>query len=381
MAKIVLTAGGTGGHVFPAEALAAVLLERGHDLTLVTDARGAEYGGVLGRLRTVRVRAGQVAGRGRLGQLRGLLDILRGAWEARRILASLNPAAVVGFGGYASIPAMAAASMLRLPTILHEQNGVLGRANRLLAKKVSAVATSFEDVRLLPPGVHHQRVGMPVRQAVVDVRDTPYPAVDPNNPLRVLVLGGSQGARVLSDVVPGALARLPEALRSRLEITQQCRPEDLERVRTAYDKAGFDRVALSDFFADVPRLMADAHVVIARAGASTVAELMVVGRPAILVPLPHAIDDHQTANAQALDTAGGGWLIPQERFSEELLSARLTDLFEMPATLRAAAGAARAVGVPDAAARLADLVEATMRTSNTELSAPPAETVTKETAQ
>lgn len=151
MAKIVLTAGGTGGHVFPAEALAAVLLERGHDLTLVTDARGAEYGGVLGRLRTVRVRAGQVAGRGRLGQLRGLLDILRGAWEARRILASLNPAAVVGFGGYASIPAMAAASMLRLPTILHEQNGVLGRANRLLAKKVSAVATSFEDVRLLPP--------------------------------------------------------------------------------------------------------------------------------------------------------------------------------------------------------------------------------------
>ncbi|WP_404379374.1 undecaprenyldiphospho-muramoylpentapeptide beta-N-acetylglucosaminyltransferase [Caenispirillum salinarum] len=385
MAKIVLTAGGTGGHVFPAEALAATLLERGHDLTLVTDARGAEYGGVLGQLKTVRVRAGQVAGRGRLGQMAGLFDILRGAWEARKILAGMKPAVVVGFGGYASIPAMAAASMLHLPTIIHEQNGVLGRANRMLAKKVTAVATSFEDVRRLPPGVAHERVGMPVRQAIVDVRDTPYPDTGPDDRLRVLVLGGSQGARVLSDVVPGALAALPEPLRRRLDVTQQCRPEDLDRVRAAYDRADLDHVALADFFSDVPQRLAEAHLVIARAGASTVAEAMVVGRPAILVPLPHAIDDHQTANAQALDAAGGGWLIPQDRFTVELLAARLTDLFEMPATLRAAAGAARAVGVPDAAARLADLVEATMRepaggagaaeTDTTE------KTVTKEIAQ
>lgn len=385
MARIVLTAGGTGGHVFPAEALAAILLERGHDLTLVTDARGATYGGVLGRLETVRVRAGQVAGRGRMGQIAGLFDILRGAWEARRILAGMNPAVVVGFGGYASIPAMAAASMLHLPTILHEQNGVLGRANRLLAKKVSAVATSFEDVRLLPPTVKHERVGMPVRQAIVDVREAPYPATDPDSPLRILVLGGSQGARVLSDVVPGALAGLPEALRKRLDVTQQCRPEDLDRVRAAYDKADIGHVALSDFFSDVPHRLAEAHLVIGRAGASTVAEAMVVGRPAILVPLPHAIDDHQTANAQALDAAGGGWLIPQDRFTVELLAARLTDLFEMPATLRAAAGAARAVGVPDAAARLADLVEATMRKPAGAPTAPGAaeteKTVTKEIAQ
>ncbi|EKV29992.1 pyrophosphoryl-undecaprenol N-acetylglucosamine transferase [Caenispirillum salinarum AK4] len=385
MARIVLTAGGTGGHVFPAEALAATLLERGHDLTLVTDARGAEYGGVLGQLKTVRVRAGQVAGRGRLGQMAGLFDILRGAWEARRILAGMNPAVVVGFGGYASIPAMAAASMLHLPTIIHEQNGVLGRANRMLAKKVTAVATSFEDVRRLPPGVAHERVGMPVRQAIVDVRDTPYPDTGPDARLRVLVLGGSQGARVLSDIVPGALAALPEGLRRRLEVTQQCRPEDLDRVRGAYDEADLGHVALSDFFSDVPQRLAEAHLVIARAGASTVAEAMVVGRPAILVPLPHAIDDHQTANAQALDAAGGGWLIPQDRFTVELLAARLTDLFEMPATLRAAAGAARAVGVPDAAARLADLVEATMRKPAGGAGAAEAETtektVTKETAQ
>jgi UDP-N-acetylglucosamine--N-acetylmuramyl-(pentapeptide) pyrophosphoryl-undecaprenol N-acetylglucosamine transferase len=380
MARIVLTAGGTGGHVFPAEALAAILLERGHDLTLVTDARGATYGGVLGSLKTVRVRAGQVAGRGRIGQVLGLLDILRGAWEARRILASLKPAVVVGFGGYASLPAMSAATMLHLPTVLHEQNGVLGRANRLLAKKVSAIATSVEDVRLLPPSARHVRTGMPVRQAIVDVRDTPYPDIGPDATFKILVLGGSQGARILSDVVPGALAGLPETLRKRLEITQQCRPEDVERVRAVYDKAGLARVTLSDFFSDVPQRLADAHLVIGRAGASTVAEAMVVGRPAILVPLPHAIDDHQTANAQALDAAGGGWLIPQDRFTVELLASRLTDLFEMPATLRAAAGAAKSVGVPDAAARLADLVEATMR--HPAGHTPAAEkTVTKETAQ
>lgn len=357
MARIVLTAGGTGGHVFPAEALAAELLGRGHDLTLVTDARGATYGGVLGELKTVRVRAGKVAGMGRLGQVLGLFDILRGAFQARRVLADLRPGVVVGFGGYASIPAMWAGAQLGVPTVIHEQNGVLGRANRMLARRVSVIATAMEAVRLLPAGVRTERVGMPVRQAIRSVREEPYPRLAGTGPLRLLVMGGSQGARVLSDVVPGALAALPPALRARLEVSQQCRPEDLERVQAAYDRADLKTVTLKSFFDDIPERLAGAHLVIARAGASTVGELAVAGRPGILVPLPGAIDDHQTANARALDAAGGGWLIPQDRFTVEHLAARLTDLFEMPSALEAAAGAARAHGLPDAAARLADVVE------------------------
>ena len=376
MALIVLTAGGTGGHVFPAEALAAELLARGHDLTLVTDSRGATYGGVLGSLKTVRVRAGQVAGRGRLGQVLGLVDIARGALQARGILRALNPAVTVGFGGYASLPAMAASSLLGIPTIIHEQNAVLGRANRLLASRVSTIATSFASVRHLPTGVPNVHTGMPVRAAIAAVREAPYPAADTGLPLRVLVLGGSQGARALSDVVPGALSALPAALRARLAVAQQCRPEDLERVRAAYAAAGLADVTLESFFADVPERLAACHLLIARAGASTVAEMTAAGRPAILVPYPFATDDHQTANARAVDAAGGGWLMPQDRFTVEALAARLKDLFDMPASLQAAAGAARAFGVPDAARRLADLVEAKLPTA-----ASSAAAVARETAQ
>lgn len=377
MALIVLTAGGTGGHVFPAEALAAELLERGHDLTLVTDSRGATYGGVLGSLKTVRVRAGQVAGRGRMGQILGLVDIARGALQARRILAELKPAVAVGFGGYASLPAMAAASLLGVPTVIHEQNAVLGRANRLLASRVSVIATSFGAVEHLPAGVETVHTGMPVRPAVVPAREAPYPAVDNNQPLRLLVLGGSQGARILSDVVPAALAALPEALRTRLSVSQQCRPEDLERTRASYRDTGLAGVTLESFFADVPQRLAACHLLIARAGASTVAEMTTAGRPGILVPYPYAIDDHQTANARAVDAAGGGWLLPQDRFTAEALAARLKDLFDMPATLQAAAGAARAFGVPDAASRLADLVETRLRPAG----AAAATVAVRETAQ
>lgn len=378
MARIVLTAGGTGGHVFPAEALAAELLARSHDLTLVTDVRGAEYGGVLGKLETVRVRAGQVAGRGRLGQALGLFDILRGAMQARSILARLRPAVVVGFGGYASLPAMLAAPRLGIPTVLHEQNGVLGRANRLIASHAATVATHLDDVRRMPPAVRAVRVGMPVRSAIAAVRQAPYPAVEAEAPLRLLVMGGSQGARILSDVVPGALAALPPALRARIEVSQQCRAEDLDRVRAAYDNAGLKGTTLRSFFDDVPERMAACHLLIARAGASTVGEATVAGRPAILVPYPHATDDHQTANARAVDAAGGGWVMPQDRFTVEALAARLTDLFEMPETLAAAARAARAFGLPDAAARLADVAE---RAAGLAPTPAREERKTKETAQ
>jgi UDP-N-acetylglucosamine--N-acetylmuramyl-(pentapeptide) pyrophosphoryl-undecaprenol N-acetylglucosamine transferase len=354
---IILTAGGTGGHVFPAEALAETLLERGFRLGLITDRRGQAYGGTLGRLDTHRIAAGGIAGRGIVAKLRSLAELAVGIIQARTLLTKLRPVAVIGFGGYASVPAMVGASLLNIPSALHEQNAVLGRANRLLAGRVRRIATSFAhvdhvDERLAPKLVH---TGMPVRAAIAALRDSPYPSMDSTSPLRLLVLGGSQGARVLSEVVPKALAALPDKLRTRLQVSQQCRPEDLAAVRAAYDGTGID-ATLETFFADVPQRMAAAHLVIARSGASTVAELTALGRPAILVPYPFATDDHQTANAHAVDETGGAWLMPQDVFTVDTLAVRIQSLFTQPGTLARAAGCARAAARPDAASRLADLV-------------------------
>lgn len=355
---VLLAAGGTGGHVFPAEALAQVLAERGFRLGLVTDKRGHSYGATLGTLETFRVSAGGIAGRGLLNKLRAVAELGVGVIQARSLLKRLRPAVVVGFGGYASVPTMVAATLLGLPTVLHEQNAVLGRANRLLAGRVRRIATSYAAVLHVDPAWKDKlaHTGMPVRAAVAALRDAPYPALaDDGAPIRLLVLGGSQGAHILSEVVPAALAALPQALRSRLSVAQQCRPEDLDAVRAAYAASGID-ATLDSFFADVPERMSAAHLVIARAGASTVAELTALGRPAILVPLPHAIDDHQTANARAVDEAGGAWLMPQPAFTSDALAGRLESLFTQPGTLARAAGCARAAGRPDAAAQLADLV-------------------------
>lgn len=354
---IVLTAGGTGGHVFPAEALAAELLARDYPLALVTDKRGQAYGGTLGQIATHRIRAGGIAGRGVGARIRSALELGVGFLQARALLSRLRPAAIVGFGGYASVPAMMAAATLGIPSALHEQNAVLGRANRLLAGRVSRIATCYGEVRHLASAwkAKAEQTGMPVRPQIVAMRDADYPPLTGQGPLRLLVLGGSQGARILSEVVPAAVAVLPDALRQRLEISQQCRPEDLDAVRAAYDACAV-RADLQSFFQDVPERMAAAHLVIARSGASTVGELTVMGRPAILVPYPHAIDDHQTANAHAVDEAGGGWLIPQPAFTPESLAGRLESLFSLPGSLTRAAACARATGVPAAAARLADLV-------------------------
>ncbi|CAA7622552.1 UDP-N-acetylglucosamine--N-acetylmuramyl-(pentapeptide) pyrophosphoryl-undecaprenol N-acetylglucosamine transferase [Candidatus Terasakiella magnetica] len=354
---IALAAGGTGGHVFPAEALAGVLLERGYRLALITDKRGEAYGGALGQIDTYRISAGGIAGRGRLAKLGAALELGLGVIQARSLLGRIRPAVVVGFGGYASVPGMVAGALAGIPTALHEQNAVLGRANRLLAGRVKRIATSFAEVshvepKLIPKLVH---TGMPVRAGVTALHDTPYLALDESNVIRLLVLGGSQGARVLSEVVPAALARLPETLRTRISISQQCRPEDLDAVGRAYDGTGIE-ATLQSFFADVPERMSAAHLVIARAGASTVAELTALGRPAILVPYPFAIDDHQTANAHAIEDNGGAWLMQQDAFSAEALAARLESLFSQPATLARTAECARAAGRPDAAGRLADMV-------------------------
>jgi UDP-N-acetylglucosamine--N-acetylmuramyl-(pentapeptide) pyrophosphoryl-undecaprenol N-acetylglucosamine transferase len=354
---VVLAAGGTGGHVFPAESLAAVLLERGYRLALVTDRRGQAYGGALGSIDTHRIAAGGIAGRGKLAMLRAMAEIGVGVVQARSLLRRLCPAVVVGFGGYASVPGMVAGALSGIPTAIHEQNAVLGRANRLLAGRVRRIATSYAEVshideRLRGKVIH---TGMPVRATVAALRDTPYPPLDESGPISLLVLGGSQGARILSEVVPAALATLPEALRRRIRISQQCRPEDLDATGRAYAGTGID-ATLQSFFHDVPERMAAAHLAIARAGASTVAELTALGRPAILVPYPHAIDDHQTANAHAIEEGGGAWLMMQNAFSPQALAARLESLFTQPGTLARAAGCARAAGRPDAALRLADMV-------------------------
>lgn len=366
---VVLTAGGTGGHVFPAESLAAELSARGYRLAFVTDNRGKGYSGVLGSLETHRVTAAQMLGRGVIGKLLGAFQLLRGTLEARKILRQLRPAVVVGFGGYASVPAVAAAGQLAIPTLLHEQNAVLGRANRLFAAKATRIATSFDHVRFLPPATTDApqqvvKTGMPVRAAIRAAAQVPYPAVDQDAPLHVLILGGSQGARVLSDILPEAFKALPDAVKSRLSISQQARPEDLERVQASYQNSGLS-VEVKSFFDDVPDRLARAALVIGRSGSSTVAECAVIGRPALFVPLPSAADDHQTANALAMEASGGAWVIPQQDFTAASVADKLADLFAHPQTLSAAAAAAKDFALPDAAARLADAVETLLRQETT----------------
>lgn len=362
---ILLTAGGTGGHVFPAEALADALSRRGARLAFMTDARGQSYGGTLGSLETHRVSAGAMLGRGVIGRLTGALSLLRGVMQARSVFKATRPAAVVGFGGYASVPAVAAASQMGIPILLHEQNAVLGRANRMFARRASRIATSFEAVAGLPEGVPTVRTGMPVRPAIRALADAPYDAPhDKLDPIEVLVLGGSQGARVFTDILPAAFRGLPAGLERRLRISQQVRPEDMARAEAAYEGSGLE-VTLRAFFDDVPDRLARCHLLIARAGASTVAEATVAGRPSLLVPYPHAADDHQRANARAVDAAGAGWLLPQEDFTTAHVAERLAALLPAAHTLETAARAARAFSMPDAADALADAVLDLLKTEGT----------------
>ena len=354
---VVLAAGGTGGHVFPAEALATELMGRGQRLTVITDRRGGAWKGALANIDTHRILAGGIAGKSFAARLKSGPELAIGTWQARGLLKRLRPNAVVGFGGYASVPTMLAACFGGYQTALHEQNAVLGRANRLLAPRVQRIATSFEKSEGVPEEAAAKIVhtGMPVRAAVAAVADRPYPPLRNGHPVSLVVIGGSQGAHVLSDVVPAALLRLGVELRSRLRVIQQCRREDLERVRDRYRDLGM-AVELATFFDDLPDRLASAHLLIGRAGASTVAEMLVVGRPGILVPYPHAIDDHQTRNAHAIDEAGAGWLMPEASFTPDSLAARLNSLLGLPAILEKAAASAKAAGNVDAAKRLADMV-------------------------
>ena len=353
---VVLAAGGTGGHVFPAEALARELLGRGLRVALMTDNRGDKFSDDL-LIPVYRTRASSLKP-GLIGKLLSFLTMGIGVFQAEYRLRKLKPAAVVGFGGYPSVPALYAAAGMNIPIVLHEQNAVLGRANRMLMSKAAVVAMSFPHVAGLKADSKAKLVhtGNPVRPPFVALRGSPYPILnDDESPIRILVLGGSLGAKVFSYVVPQALGLLPEKYRRRIVIAQQCRKENLEDARAGYAAAGID-AELASFFHNVPERMAAAHLVICRAGGSTVAELTAVGRPSILVPFPHGHAGEQTANAEAIAEAGGAWLIPEQAFTPEALAVRLESLFSMPVTLTKTASAARAWGKITAADNLADCV-------------------------
>lgn len=353
----VLAAGGTGGHLTPAFALAQELHQRGHHVALITDARGDAIPGKPDFLPAHVLPAGRF-GKNPLGWPRGIAAVLKGRSMALRLFDSFDPSAVIGFGGYPALPALLAARAAGLPSLVHEQNAVLGRVNRMLAGGVNAIATAYPDVQRIKRK-HLEKVhlvGNPVRAEVLALREEPFPAFTEEGLLRVLVTGGSQGARVLSEVVPDGLSMLAPALRSRLQVTQQCRPEDLEVVRARYASHGIP-AELGTYFEDMAARLADAHLFIGRAGASTIAELTAVGRPAILVPLPIATDDHQAANVREIVKAGGARSIRQPQFTAPELAKQINSLAQRPATLANAAHASWNCGRPKAASDLADLIE------------------------
>jgi UDP-N-acetylglucosamine--N-acetylmuramyl-(pentapeptide) pyrophosphoryl-undecaprenol N-acetylglucosamine transferase len=353
----VLAAGGTGGHLIPAFALATELHQRGHHVALITDARGANIPGKPDFMPAHVLPAGRF-GKNPLGWPAGIRAVLEGRAMALRLFDHFQPSAIVGFGGYPALPALLAATSAKLPSIVHEQNAVLGRVNRLLAGRVDAIATSYESVDRLAPkhaGKVHL-VGNPVRAEVLALREQDFPAFTEESLLRILVTGGSQGASILSQVVPDGLAMLPPALRQRLQVTQQCRAEDLEAVRKRYAEHDIP-AELGTYFEDMHERLADAHLFIGRAGASTIAELTAVGRPAILVPLPIATDDHQAANTREMVKAGGARMIRQDAFQPKELAKQIQVMAMNPQSLANAAHCAFNCGRPDAAQALADLVE------------------------
>ena len=358
MSLFILAAGGTGGHMVPAHVLALELRARGHDAHLVTDTRGLRFPGLFDGVPRTVVDSGSPGRSGWASLPAVAVSIWKGRSAARALFRELRPAAVIGFGGYPALPSLLAALSLRLPSVIHEQNAVLGRVNRFLAPRVARIATSYARVRRLDAAwtPRTMMTGNPVRAEVIAARGVAFDADTPA--LRLLVTGGSQGAAILNSVVPAAVALLPEGLRARLTVVHQGRDEDAAQVAETYRGAGV-AARVRAYFGDLPREIAAAHLVIARAGASTVAELAVAGRPAILVPLPIATDDHQTDNAQALAAAGGAVVIPQPHFTAERLALALTDWLGDPKALSGAAAGARSVGQPDAATRLADLVIAT----------------------
>jgi UDP-N-acetylglucosamine--N-acetylmuramyl-(pentapeptide) pyrophosphoryl-undecaprenol N-acetylglucosamine transferase len=360
---LVIAAGGTGGHLFPAQALAEAMVRKGWRVTLSTDERGARYAGGFPHVVTVeRVASATFARGGAAAKAAVPFRIAGGIAAAWAGMRRDRPAVVVGFGGYPSIPALAAARLAGVPAMIHEQNGVLGQVNRLFARRVQAFACGTWPTAL-PPGVAGTHTGNPVRQAVRERAGAPY--IPPGDyPMSLVVIGGSQGARILSDVVPAAVAALPGALRGNLRVAHQAREEDVARVEAAYAEAGVT-AEVETFFTDVPRRFSEAQLIIARAGASTVADLTVIGRPAILVPYAAAIRDEQTANARALVEAGAAILIPESRVDPAALAAQIGGVLGDPPAAEHMAAAALALGRPDATERLVEMVESLAQSGRT----------------
>lgn len=357
----VVAAGGTGGHMFPAEALARELAGRGWRIVLATDHRGEAYAHSFPAEERLALEA--ATGRGPIGMVKAGVAILKGTMRARAALKRLDAAVVVGFGGYPSAPALLAALSQKRATLLHEQNAVLGRTNRWLAPWVGAIGSSFPDLQRVPQGMGARvtLVGNPVRGEIRTLLDRPYVAPTGDAPIRVLITGGSQGARILSETAPRALAALPEALRVRLKVQQQSRPETLEAARQIYLEAGIE-AEVAPFFRDMARRLSAAHLVIGRAGASTCSELATAGLPSVLIPLKIAMDDHQRFNAASLVEAGGAETMLEDEVTVEGLTAVLDRILSDPARLTAMSAGARSAALPDATARLADMVEAAART-------------------
>ena len=353
---LLIAAGGTGGHMFPAQALAEAMLARGWRVKLSTDDRGARYaGGFPAAVKVEKVGSATFARGGVAAKIAAPFRIAGGVIAATVRMLGDRPSVVVGFGGYPTIPALSAATVLRLPRMIHEQNGVLGRVNQLFAARVDAVACGTWPT-VLPQGVAGSHTGNPVRAAVRDRAAAPY--IPPGDyPMSIVVIGGSQGARILSDVVPATVAALPERLRSNLRIAHQARTEDAARVIAAYDEAGI-RAEVEPFFADIPRRLSEAQLVISRSGASSVADIAAIGRPAILIPFAAAAEDHQTANARGLVDAGAAILVPESRLDAATLAEQIALVLENPGAANRMSHAALTLDVPDATERLAELVEA-----------------------
>ncbi|MDY0871129.1 undecaprenyldiphospho-muramoylpentapeptide beta-N-acetylglucosaminyltransferase [Dongia rigui] len=355
--QIVLAAGGTGGHMFPAEALATELLRRGCRVDLITDERGQGFGNRLPEVNVHHVAAGGVAGKGLVPKIKNLARLALGYLQCRKLIKRLDPVVTVGFGGYPSVPPLLAAQQRESRTVLHEQNAVAGRANRFLMKRASKVALSFDKVRFFEelPADKMIVTGNPVRPAISALANQAYRAPRGFEPINLLIFGGSLGARSFSRHIPAGVALISPELRSRLKIVQQCRPEDIDEVAAAYKATGL-AVELKSFFDDMPQRLAAAHLIVSRAGASTVTELTAAGRPSLMIPLPNAIDDHQLANARALEGPGAGWVLTESAMSPASIAERLTTILSHPDRLDLAAAAAKKLGRRDAAERLADVV-------------------------
>jgi UDP-N-acetylglucosamine--N-acetylmuramyl-(pentapeptide) pyrophosphoryl-undecaprenol N-acetylglucosamine transferase len=355
---VLVAAGGTGGHLFPAEALSEALQRRGIAVALATDRRAAKLAASkFGSDNVHIVESATLRGRDPFSIAATLATLALGTGRAFALLGRLQPAAVVGFGGYPSVPPLLAASLRKIPTLIHEQNGVIGRANRFLSSRATAIATGFPGIldhngALAKKAVY---VGNPVRPAVVAVAQIPYEVPAAAEMFRLLIFGGSQGARVMADIAPAAIERLEPRLQMRLRVAQQAREEDLDQVRKAYARLQVE-ADIAPFFPDLPARMAASHLVVSRSGASTVAELAAIGRPAILVPLPHALDQDQAANARVLEEAGGAIRVSQDAFTPDRLAAEIAALAGDPARLSHMAQAAKSAGMLDAADQLADLV-------------------------